>query len=194
MRPSAVIAPFLLLSALLPACSGEQKSADPNWSSEPVEKQRALRETEALNQAPTATPAMQTALLGVRHDLMLADGAHTARCNCLAVEVGPAADARFFWTGGAPDTGDNALAVAIGARGVPCVGGDPEEKRRPSISAVDQVNDDVILEIEDLPDGRPLASGAIIPRPGAKGGVFVRPRDTKVIYAKGAVGGRCKVQ
>ena len=51
----------------------------------------------------------------------------------------------------------------------------------------------MIVEVEDLPQGRPLASGAVIPKPGPNGSVYVKPRDAKVIYAKGAPGGRCKV-
>ena len=115
---------------------------------------------------------------------------------CLAVEVGPATSPSFFWTGGnPPDIGSDAWAIAVSANGVDCLGGDPNgAKRRPSISAVDTENDDVLVEIEDLPEGRPLASGAIIPRPGPKGAVYVRPQNARVIYAKGAFAGRCKVR
>ena len=197
MRLRAVLAPTSALALfLLPACSGAEKAGDPNWSNEPQEVNHPLRETEEMTppSGQSSSLAAQSGLLGVRHDLMLADGAHTARCNCLAVEVGPATDPRFFWTAGAPATGSGAVTVALGARGVPCAGGDADEKRRPSISAVDQIGDDIIIEVEDLPNGRPLASGAVVPRPGPNGGVYVRPRDAKVIYAKGAPGGRCKVR
>lgn len=196
MRLRAALAPASALAFfLLPACSGAEKAADPHWSGEPQEENHPLRETEEMTpSSPAASFAAQSGLLGVRHDLMLADGAHTARCNCLAVEVGPASDPRFFWTAGAPTTGAGAVTVALGARGVPCTGGDADEKRRPSISAVDQIGDDILIEVEDLPNGRPLAAGAVVPRPGPNGGVYVRPRDAKVIYAKGAPGGRCKVR
>jgi hypothetical protein len=199
MRPTVAtsLALLLALSALLPACGSSGKAADSAWSAESQEKFRPLRQTEALNPPTRAEQAAaQTAFLGVRHDLMLSDAPHQARCNCLAVEAGPAGHAAFFWTGGnPPDIGADALAVAISAKGVECLGGDPNEaKRRPSISAVDQENDDVIIEIEDLPEGRPLASGAIIPKPGPKGSVYVRPQNARVIYAKGAFAGRCKVR
>ena len=103
---------------------------------------------------------------------MLANGAgKTERCSCLAVEVGMPGDALFFWQGDQPRIGGDATVVAIGAQGVACAGGNPnEERRRPSISAIDLENADVVIEVEDLPDGRPLASGAIVPRPGAGGG------------------------
>lgn len=191
LAPTAVVALFLL-----PACSGAEKAADPHWTSEPPEVNRPLRETEEMNATKPAAGlfANQNGLLGVRHDLLLADGAHTARCNCLAVEAGPAADPRFFWMSGPPTIGAGAVAVALSARGVACEGGAAEEKRRPSISAVDQIGDDIVIEVEDLPEGRPLASGAVIPKPGPQGGIYVRPRNAKSIYAKGAPGGRCKVR
>jgi hypothetical protein len=198
MRLRAALAPAALLALFLtPACSGAEKASDPHWSEEKQDKERPLRETEEMigPQGTTASfSSSQPGLLGVRHDLMLSEGAHPARCNCLAVEVGPAADARFFWTAGAPTIGNSAVTVALGARGVTCAGGDADDKRRPSISAVDQIGDDVIIEVEDLPEGRPLASGAVIPKPGPNGSVYVKPRNAKVIYAKGAPGGRCKVQ
>lgn len=197
MRLRAALAPALALaSLLLPACGASEKATDPHWSNEPQEVNHPLRETEEMTPATPAAliAAQQSGLLGVRHDLMLAGGAHTARCNCLAVEVGPAADPRFFWSAGAPPSSADAVAVALDARGIPCTGGDADEKRRPSISAVDQIGDDVIIEVEDLPQGRPLASGAVIPKPGPNGAVYVKPRDAKVIYAKGAPGGRCKVR
>jgi hypothetical protein len=196
MRLCAALAPAALFALFLtPACSGAEKATDPHWSDEKQEANRPLRETEEMNKPePLAGFAAQSGILGVRHDLMLSEGAHPVRCNCLAVEVGPASDPRFFWTGGAPTTGDNVVTVAISARGVECAGGDAEDKRRPSISAVDLIGDDVIVEVEDLVDGRPLASGAVIPKPGPNGSVYVRPKNAKVMYAKGGTGGRCKVR
>jgi hypothetical protein len=127
---------------------------------------------------------------------MLSNGPHEARCSCLAVEVGNGADGnKFFWLGSPADTGSDSMAIAIGARGVACPGGDPDDKRRrPSISAVDVINDDVILEVEDLPEGRPLASGAVIPKPGPNGAVYIRPRKGhNSVYGVGP-GGRCRVR
>jgi hypothetical protein len=196
MRLRAALAPAALFALFLtPACSGAEKASDPNWSGEKREVNRPLRETEEMTPPGALTlSAMQPGLVGVRHDLMLSEGAHPARCNCLAVEVGPAADPRFFWTAGAPTSDESTVTIALGARGVTCAGGDAEDRRRPSISAVDQIGDDVIVEVEDLPEGRPIASGAVIPKPGPRGGIYVRPRNAKVIYAKGAPDNRCKVR
>jgi hypothetical protein len=113
------------------------------------------------------------------------------------VVVGSPSDATFQWQAGAPKVGAGALAIAVSSRGVDCPGGEPDEtKRRPSISAVDVEGSDVVVEIEELPDGAPLASGALIPEPGPGGSIYVRGRDRSVVYARGSGGGgaRCKVR
>jgi hypothetical protein len=188
----------LLLAALVAASCGRSRSAaDADWTPEPEAKDKHLRDPEALFGAQPLDPKedKQTAWLGVRHDLMLSNAPHEARCTCLAVEVGPPNDAKFFWMGSSPEVGDSALAVAIGSRGVACPGGDPDDRRRrPSISGVDVEGEDVVVEVEDLPFGRPLASGAIIPRPGPKGAIYVRPRKGGGSYGSSPGGGRCRVR
>lgn len=190
----------LLILALAPiACSGAKSAADVDWSPEPQPKDKRLRETEALYAAAPLDPSNEpkpSALLGVRHDVMLSSGPHEARCACLAVEVGTATDAgKFFWLGGPAATTPEAIVVAVGARGVACPNGDPDDRRRrPSISGVDQENEDVIIEVEDLPEGRPLAAGAIIPKPGPKGAIYVRPRKGNGIYGSNPGVARCRVR
>jgi len=191
MRSSILIALCLSLAA----CSGADKGAQAHWTVEPEETTRPVRETEALSSPTPLTPEVkaQPPMLGVRHDLMLSK-TEASPCACLAVHVGRPDDPAFFWTGGAPNVGPNALAVAISARGVACPG-DPrdEAQRHPSISAIDQVNDDIVIEVEELPEGPPQASGAIIPAPGQGGAIYIRPRNNQVVYAKSAEG-RCKVR
>ena len=182
-----------LLFCLASACSGTQRASDSDWSPEP-EQVHKRREPEMLNVQPIVE-TKPTAVLGVRHDLMLSNAPHEARCACLSVEVGHADDPRFFWTGGAPDVGGDALAFAIGARGIACPGGDPDDRRRrPSISAVDQDGGDIIVEVEDLPEGRPLASGAIIPKPGPSGAIYVRPKKGHGVYGRNPGVARCRVR
>ncbi len=180
----------------LASCGSDQKSVDAHWTIGPEEEPPPARSSRELGPAVQSPEAKAPpGLLGVRHDLMLSKQASkAAACACLAVHIGSANDPAFFWTGGAPETGPRALAIAIGSRGVACPG-DPrdEASRQPSISAIDQENENVIIEVEELPDGPPQASGAIIPAPGPGGSIYIRPRNAKVVYARSAEG-RCRVR
>ncbi|KYG09889.1 hypothetical protein BE21_15455 [Sorangium cellulosum] len=213
MRPSAAqIARFaaLLSGAVLAACGGSQHAGaaafweggtvDPSKPAEPDAAQKAPRRAvgtpDDFDGAPsTPEERAPSSWVGVRHDLALARAASRAeRCSCLAVEVAEARDPRFQWAAGAPETSADTLAVALSARGVPCPGGPADEElRRPSISAVDQEGNDVIIEVEELPPGRPLATGAVIPRPAKGGAIYVKGRSARVPYARAAGGARCKV-
>ncbi|EYF06771.1 Hypothetical protein CAP_1468 [Chondromyces apiculatus DSM 436] len=184
-------------------CGGGGYTTDIYWTdsasgdSEP-KKVRKIEEVDqaALTAEPlTQSPEAPSALVGVRHDLMLAPSpSRTARCSCLAVEVGDVQDKRFQWVAGAPEAGNGVMAVALSARGVTCEGGNAdEEKRRPSISAVDQEGNDIVVEVEELPEGRPLASGAVIPRPAGGGAIYVKARKSTLPYARATAAGRCKV-
>jgi hypothetical protein len=187
----------LILGLASIACGGAQRADDADWTPEVQRKQKRLRVTETLGgrEAPETADRGPAAVLGVRHDLMLSNTPHDARCSCLSVEVGRPDEPRFFWAGGAPEVAPDALAFAVGARGIACPGGDPDDRRRrPSISAVDQDGDDIIVEIEDLPEGRPLASGAIIPRPGARGSIYIRPRRGNLVYGRNPGVARCRVR
>ncbi|MGK4001753.1 hypothetical protein WMF31_03945 [Sorangium sp. So ce1036] len=203
----------LLSLAALAACGGNQHAGaasfweggtvEPSTSADQDpegERRKAPRrpiggpdEFDGAPSVPRERPA--TSWVGVRHDLALASAASPKeRCSCLAVEVGDALDPRFQWAAGAPEVGADTLAIALSARGVPCPGGAAdEERRRPSISAVDQEGNDLVIEVEELPPGRPLASGAIVPRPAPGGAIYVKGRDAKVPYARAAGGARCKV-
>jgi len=179
-----------------PACSSHQK-IDSTWTNDEKEEARPIRDVETVGDAPALTDTSggsDKAPLGVRHDVALAPGKREARCSCLAVEVGNATERKFQWAAGPPPVGSSAMVIAVSAHGVACPGGDPDEtKRRGSISAVDREGADVLIEIEEVPEGRPIASGAIIPRPGAGGGVYVRPKNARLPYARPQAGGRCKV-
>jgi hypothetical protein len=195
MRPACLLIPLAIATAC--ACGSSQQSIDASWSTEPEEQNRPLRETETLEQGNAPSPLVQDkpepSWLGVRPDVMIAPAApHEANCNCLAVRVGSAKDSSFRWQNTVPHVGADARVIAVSARGVAC--SDEDAKGRPSISAVDRDGSDVIVEIEDLPEGRPIASGAIIPAPAPGGAVYVRPRSRNVAYARGAAGGRCKVE
>lgn len=191
----------VVVAPLWSGCGGSQRKAeDMDWSSEQPEAVRPLRETEELSPPPGAAPAAADAKapetwVGVRHDLMMAPSApHKETCSCLAVAVGDPGDPSFQWRDRVPEVGGDAMVIAVSARGVSCPGGEADEsKRRASIAGVHAEGNDVVVEIEELPEGRPIASGAVIAKPGPGGSVFVRGRSAKVPYAR-PTGGRCKVR
>jgi hypothetical protein len=197
MRPLCLLLPAFALA--ITACAGTQREADKTWTDDPPDEgSHRFRDTEVLNPTPIDKAPVSThaGFVGVRHDLMLADNIERhERCSCLDVEVGGSHDPMFFWQGDRPELAVGETVVAIGAQGIPCQGGDPvDSRRRPSISAVDLENDNVIIEVEDLPLGRPLASGAVVPRPGPTGGLFIRPRHNQSLYGRGPGGRLCRVR
>lgn len=191
-----------LVAVMAASCGGQQQlGSDMSFTPDQDPNERSgfeAGEDEAVNALPppAADPASSLPLLGVRPDLALSPSApQTARCACLSVEIGAPSDAKFQWQTGVPKTGAGALAIAVSSRGVECPGGEPDDtKRRPSISAVDIEGSDVIVEVEELPDGPPLASGALIPEPGPGGSVYVRGRSKSVPYARSKESPRCKIR
>lgn len=205
MQPRALPGLAALIATFgLGACSGEQQEPQPrwpvddNWTAEPGvgdgKPGRASASLAAPQPLDETNPGAR-ALVGVRLDLSLSAQAPQARCPCLAVEVGSPTDAKFLWQAGAPSVAKGALAIAVSARGVECPGGEPDERRRrPSISAVDVEGNDVIVEIEELGEGPPLASGALIPDPAPGGSVYVRGKSRDVPYARTPSGAPCRVR
>jgi len=197
MRRLALV--FVGLGLTLAGCGGDQKwSTDPSWQGEEKSRRPGAFETEANALTPAATDGSNSGaqtLFGVRHDLSMKPGTpRTAACGCLAVEVGMPGKQAFAWDGQVPSIGPDAVVVALSARGVDCPAEPDESKRRASISAVDRDGDDVLIEIEELPEGRPLALGAIIPKPGPNGALYLQPKSPKVRLASQADGKRCKVK
>ena len=198
--------PLVGLAACLPilavglsnlGCTGSVNGSA-NWSSAPKEEVRPVREVTSLaSGGADSVEAAKPTVLGVRPDLWLADGGgRTPKCSCLAVAIGQATDPRMHWRDNAAEVRADALAFAMSPMGVECPGGDPDEtKRRASISAVDTIDSNVVIEVEEVPEGRPLAWGAIIPKPARGGSVYVQPKNPKSPYGRpGGVGlGRCKV-
>ena len=132
---------------------------------------------------------------GVRHDLAInPTRPRTANCSCLSVEVGQPNDARFVWRGARPELRSTNLAVAISSLAIDCPGGatNPGD-RRPSISGVTRDGPDVIVEIEEVTSDRPIATGAIIEPPEAKGKILLRARNKKLPYARPSGGNLCRV-
>lgn len=189
------------LALLAPVgCGGDQSwTVDSNWQgAAPIAQPGSTTlgdETHTLTPASQASQSDAQTWFGVRHDLSMKAGApRTPACGCLAVEVGMPGKQAFQWDGQVPTIGPDATVVAISASGVPCAAEADEGKRRASISAVDRDGDDVLIEIEDLPEGRPLALGAIVPKPGPNGALYVQPRDSKVRWVPQGAAKKCRVR
>jgi hypothetical protein len=180
-------------------CGGNQQwTTDASWQGNDPVRRRDASEIEATSLTPSDGSAGSDGAqswFGVRHDLsMRPEAPRTAACGCLAVEVGMPGKQAFLWDGQVPTIGPDAVIVAVSARGVACAAEPDEGKRRASISAVDRDGEDVILEIEELPEGRPLALGAVIPKPGPNGALLVRPKDKKVRLVPQGAASRCTVK
>lgn len=204
---------FMFFVAMLAAplgCGGAQQSspAESGWSddlSDPsMQPLEGSENPERNSDAPTpisAPPATPLTELRVRHDVMMAkDAPHEANCSCLSVFVAQApTDTRLMWIDAPPKLESDVAIVAMSNKGIACPGLPADATERPSISGVERDGADVVIVVENLPPGRPIASGAVIPKPGPGGSVYVKPRGPKVLYGRPLPGaqanaGRCKVR
>lgn len=186
----------LVLLASLAACASDQKQERGQWEARSgVNYVANGRETEDTGDGFSNVDGFTADWVGVRHDLAIrADAPRRSDCACLSVEVGKPADAKFEWRGTRPDVNAKNLALAISANGVDCPGGNADPgARRPSIAGVTRSSGDVIIDIEEIADDRPLATGAIILPPEPKGRIYVRPRTKKIPYARPDGGKLCRV-
>jgi hypothetical protein len=133
-------------------------------------------------------------LLGARHDLKLRAGQSTASCECLAVALGGAHGAPMLWSGAAPEIDESRqLSIALSSDGQTCKG-EPEGSLGASYWGYRISGNDVIVLVEAARGGRPLTSGAIIPKPVGPGQVYVAPASKKLPYGRAKDGGaKCKV-
>lgn len=128
---------------------------------------------EADTALTDSTATTRPALLGARAGLHLAH-APTATCQCLAVAVGQPKDPAFRWDG-EPTTIDSEtqLVMALGSEGVPCT--TPEANSLgASYQGYESLGADVIVLVESGRLGRPIAGGAIVPKPSSGGRIIVR--------------------
>ena len=190
-RPAFLLVICSCLVSLV-GCAQRQDLLDNDWTKDNRTGQARWREVESLFTPAKVEPKNQTATLrGVRHGLTMSRLAEpTARCTCLDVVAGPATDARLSWGGDVPTLSPEQIAVAMRTEGSKC--GAPEgQVRRPSIYAVDEVNGNTVIVVEELPADRPQALGAIVPMPQNGGAIYVRARSDKgheAMYGLGAQG------
>jgi hypothetical protein len=190
----------LLLAALaLSACRASvQADAQLNTGGDGKEQVRDFdrpldpaqaRAEPAADEAPTP----EYALLGARHDLNYA-GPTSPACQCLAVTASDSANnAAFQWELGAPQLNPSTQQViAFTSNGVSC-DAPPAGTLGASYQGYAVEGNDVVVFVEALGEGRPMTSGAIIPRPLGNGSVLVEPAGA--IYGKPleGKGKRCKI-
>ena len=160
---------------------GKAETEKPDFDKPLEEPQRESREEDE------ALPASEPALIGARQDLAF-NGPARATCECLAVHVGQASDPAFVWELSVPSTDrDSQLVIGLSSRNVACSRTGPQGLGA-SYQGFRVSGQDVIVLVEEARDGRPLTSGAIIPRPGAGGQVFVSPASKDVPYGRSSNG------
>jgi hypothetical protein len=151
-------------------------------------------EPASLQPQRAAQSASSRVLLGARHDLRLAPGQSAPVCECLRVALGGASSPALRWSGEIPTLDDETqLAIALSSDGLECSAA-PKESLGASYWGYRISGDDVIVVIEAARGGRPITSGAIVPRPVGKGQVFVTPLTKNLPYGRplGAAGA-CRI-
>jgi hypothetical protein len=181
--------------------SGEGASAEADGSAELSGNGELARSgtsgTSALV-APGAASATELSssrvLLGARHDLKLRSGSATASCQCLQVALGGSQSPGMAWSATPPQLDDSTqLSIALTSEGVECKG-EPKGSLGASYWGYRISGNDVVVLVESARGGRPLTTGAIIPRPVGPGRVFVAPAGKKLPYGRPLSGtGLCKI-
>jgi hypothetical protein len=160
------------------------------------EMTRSALASQAPSSAETTAsdlPASRV-LLGARHDLKLKAGKGTASCECLSVALGGARSGGMAWNG-VPPAIDEAtqLSLALSSEGQTCKG-EPKQSLGASYWGYRISGNNVIVLVEAARGGRPLTSGAIIPKPVGPGQVFVAPASKTLPYGRPLEGkGLCKL-
>jgi len=143
--------------------------------------------------AATIAAATGPALLGARRDLKF-QGPKQANCSCLAVKLGEPSDSAFAWEHGPPIVdGSRQLVVGLSSEGVSC---SETAGLGASYKGYQTPGNDVVVMVERAHEGRPVTSGAVIPRPVADGQVYVVAAERGSPFG-GTVGDpkqRCKLE
>lgn len=147
-----------------------------------------------MNIAGMSPISSGSVLLGARHDLKLRPGQSTATCQCLAVAVGGAHGAPMLWSGATPNIDETRqLSIALSSDGQGCKD-EPKGSLGASYWGYRISGNDVIVLVEAARGGRPLTTGAVIPKPVGPGQVYVAPASKKLPYGRAADGnGMCKI-
>jgi hypothetical protein len=190
--PRAVGQTLVLMLVAASGCNASIKAdakmrAELNERNEPTEdfdEPLASSPRGPTRTAESAGDAAAPALLGARPDLKLAPGKQSTTCRCLAVAAGTPSDAAFSWEGEAPVIDPmTELVIAFSSAGTGCTD-EPKDSLGASYWGYQTSGQDIVVVVECARSGRPVTTGAIIPRPAQDGRVYVRPADASVPYAK----------
>lgn len=147
---------------------------------------------ESVTAAPASPATAEIALLGARHDVRYT-GPATATCRCLAVALGHASDPGIAWRSQAPELDPTTqLVIALSSEGLACPDA-PKDSFGASYWGYRVAGNDVVVVVESARDGRPVTSGAIIPKPAAGGRVLIEPLQGRGPYGQPLTAGerRC---
>src|SRR5690606_37234562 len=171
---------------------GSSASADGDAARDTLDESQDEDQTSAgatltAPQAAASQAGSEMALLGARHDLLLASRT-PARCAWLAVALGQPDSPQFSWTGRRPSINPSAqMVIALSSDNVPCTEAGPGA----SYMGYVKIGGDVIVTVEAAVAGRPVTQGAIIPRPDPGKQIYIQP-DGKIPYGRGKGGeARC---
>jgi hypothetical protein len=195
VSPLQVLGVGLFISAL--GCGGARESPhDAAWETRKGFRMLGVGDDDQVDVTAAKTLYSGFDWVGVRHDLSVNPASKTSvTCTCLRVEHGDPGESRFVWRGPRPDLNPVNQAVAISAIGVDCPGGATNEAdRRPSIRGVTRVGNDTVIEVEELPPDRPIATGAIIRPLDPAGHLYIRPRAKNLPYAKTSGRELCRIK
>lgn len=204
-----------LILGLLSGCQASVNASAEGDASANVEGERARAQAEASGRAEgegemsratlapgsnrsaaagTTAVAPGRALLGARHDLRLRPGEGNASCECLSVALGGSRNGAMLWSAVPPDLDETTqLSLALSSEGQSCQG-EPKGALGASYWGYRLSGNDVVVLVEAARGGRPLTSGAIIPKPVGAGQVFVAPTSKKLPYGRALEGkGLCQV-
>jgi hypothetical protein len=142
----------------------------------------------------TPNPESSRVLLGARHDLQLRPGKSTASCECLAVALGSARSGGMVWGAVPPQLDEGTqLSIALSSDGQACKG-EPKKSLGASYWGYRLKGNDVVVLVEAARGGRPLTTGAVIPKPVGTGQVYVAPASKTLPYGRPLEGkGLCKI-
>jgi hypothetical protein len=179
----------LLLAAATAGCQASVNAeANLRTGSETDETKELGDERSDLSKLNLPESDADGALFGARHDLKLSESAE-ARCKCLAVAFGGTREPAFVWHGEPPTINpETQVVIALRSRGIPC-DAVSEDGLGASYWGYRQSGADTVVVLEEAKAGRPITSGAIVPRPSGSGRLVVAPLSSSLPYGRGLDGG-----